>query len=267
MLHGLHWVRNAIDFPLRQLIRLRRPGCRLPYEPKARLFPAEALPEAERLVRTYHLARWEESSGRTDFAASLFYAQMLERALREAGVTLPERVTALDAGCGDWFYVQPLYELLRYYGTTRPRTVELDGVELDAYALYEGFHSRYDLALTYAAGCENARYHPIDIRRYTRSADLAFMLFPFLFPDDLRRWGLPKRFLRPTDYLRHVWGLVRPGGWLVIANLGDAERVEQHRLLSGAGLPTVWWGTHTSPLYRYEQPRTLTVLHKEPGPR
>jgi len=265
VLRGLGWLRNAIDFPMRQFFRLRRPGCQLPCEPKDGLFPVEALPEVERLVGAYGLEGWAKESGRTDFAASLFYAQMLERAWQEAGVTLPERATVLDAGCGDWFYVQPLYGLLLRYGTEGPRSVQLDGVELDAFALYEGFHSRYDWATAYVGGCEGARYHSTDIRRYDRSVDMALMLFPFLFPDDLRRWGLPRRYLRPAEYLRHVWRLVKPGGWLVLANLGEEERVEQHRLLAECAIPIRWWVTHTSPLFNYAEPRFVTLVRKEPG--
>jgi hypothetical protein len=255
---ALGWVRNAVDFPIRQFVRLRRGAPRLPAEPKEGLFPPDVEAEAERLVRTYGLESWARESGRTDFAASLFYLQMLECGLREGGVSLPDPLTALDAGCGDWFYVQALYGLLRGPG----RQVRLDGVELDAWALYEGFHSRYDWAQAYASGCAGATYLPQDIRRYRREVDIAFMLFPFLFADDLRRWGLPRRFLRPADYLRHVWGLIRPGGWLVIANLGEAERAEQHRLLAEAQIPLRWWGYHTSPLFHYELDRSITVAQK-----
>ncbi|MFZ5817749.1 MAG: hypothetical protein ACOY93_21055 [Bacillota bacterium] len=262
MLTPLVWLRNAIDYPIRHLIKLRRGAPPLPAEPKDGLFPPAVQAEADRLVRTYGLERWARQSGRTDFAASLFYLQMLERALEEGRVRLPSPVTAVDAGCGDWFYVQALHGLLRHHGSEPPRTVILDGVEVDAWALYAGFRSRYDWAQAYAAGCDGATYLPQDIRQYRREVDLALMLFPFLFADDLRRWGLPRRYLRPGEYLRHVWGLLKPGGWLVVANLGGAERIEQHRLLAEAGIPIGWWGEHSSPLFAYEQPRYLTVARR-----
>lgn len=264
MLSAIGWLRNAIDYPVRQLVRLRRGAPALPAEPKAGLFSPAVAGEVERLVDAYDLADWRRESGRTDFAASLFYLQMLERAFQEAGVRLPAQVTALDAGCGDWFYVQPLYGLLRSYGLEGPppRQVRLDGVELDAWALYEGFRSRCDWAQAFAAGLTGATYRPGDLRRYTAPVDLAFMLFPFLFPDDLREWGLPKRYLQPLAYLRHVWSLVKPGGWLVIANLGEAERSRQHQLLAEAGIPIHWWGEHRSPLYAYEEERAITVARK-----
>ncbi len=252
------WLRNALDFPVRQALRLRRRGCRLPAEPKDGLFPGEALAEVKRLVETYGLQNWERHSGRTDFAASLFYLQMLEKGFAEAGVRTPGHVEALDAGCGDWFYVQALYGLLRRGG----RTVSLDGAELDAYQPYAGFRARIDWAEAYAAGLDGAHYIHADLRDYGRPVDIAFMLFPFLFAPDLQRWGLPRRYLRPVKLLEHVYGLVKPQGWLVIANLGAEERAEQHRLLDELSIPVVWWGRHESPLYSYRQERYLTIIKK-----
>jgi hypothetical protein len=251
-----------LDYPIRQAVRWRRGAVQLPAEPKEGLFGPEAAPEVARLMAGYPMGRWPELSERTDFAASLFYLQMLERALDEAGVALPDPVAALDAGPSDWFYVQALHALLAHHGTERPRQVALDGVELDAYRLYEGFRSRYDLAEAYMAGLEGVRYLAQDVRRYHRPVDVAFMLYPFLFRPDHSRWGLPRRTLQPAALLAHVAGLVKPGGAIVIANQGEAERVEQHRLLAEAGLPVAWWARHDSPLFAYEPERYVTVVIK-----
>lgn len=257
----LGWIRNELDFRLRSALRWRRPGARLPAEPKDGLFEPEALPEVRRLVATYHLQRWQQESGRVDFAASLFYLQMLERALTEARVALPPVVSALDAGCGDWFYVQALHGLLRWYGGAG-RRVELAGVEVDAYHPYAGFRSRMDWAEAFMAGIEGVRYVPADIRTFEAPVQIAFMLFPFLFGTDLRRWGLPRRYLQPGELLAHVYGRVLPGGALVIANLGEEERAEQARLLAAAGLRPDWQGRHLSPLFAYRQARYVTVVRK-----
>jgi SAM-dependent methyltransferase len=258
----LHWLRNEIDFRIRSTLRLRRPGPKLPHEPKDELFDSETTEEVERLVTTYDLHLWQQQSGRTDFAASLFYLQMLERALNEANITLPDPISALDAGCGDWFYVQALYGLLRRHGGGAPRSVALDGVELDAYQPYAGFRARLDWAEAFMAGLDGVCYIPGDIRRYDRQVDIAFMLFPFLFPQDVRRWGLPRRYLEPAELLGHVYSLLKPGGWLVIANLGEAERDARDRLLAAAGLRPVWAGRHVSPLFAYRQDRYLCVITK-----
>jgi len=258
---ALGWLRNEVDFRLRMLLRWRRPGARLPAEPKAGLFEPELLPEVHRLVQTYGLADWERESGRVDFAASLFYLQMLERALTAAEVRLPPDLTALDAGCGDWFYVRALAGLLRCFGGGE-RAVKLTGVELDAYRPYAGFRTRMDWAEAYMRGVAGASYLALDIRRFRAPVQIAFMLFPFLFGADVRRWGLPGRYLQPAALLTYVWSLVEPGGLLVIANLGEAECEMQHRLLQETGLRPAWWGRHQSPLFAYRQPRFVTVVRK-----
>ncbi|MDF2627643.1 MAG: hypothetical protein K0R39_1474 [Symbiobacteriaceae bacterium] len=263
------WLRNEVDFRIRQWVRLRRGPARLPGESKAGLFGAAGAggaagaAEAERLVTTYGLQQWQMASGRTDFAASLFYAAMVEAALHGAQVALPDPLTVLDAGAGDWFYVRPLYGVLRSLGAAAPRQLSLDGVELDAYALYRGWRSRFDWAEAYVGGLPGVRYLPGDIRAYGRPAHLALMLFPFLFPADAQRWGLPRRCLQPGAVLAHVWSLVRPGGALLIANLGEAERQEQTRLLKEAGLQPVWRERFDSPLFSYEQPRFVTVVRRK----
>jgi len=256
----LGWLRNELDFRLRMALRLRRPGARLPAEDKEGLFEPDLQEEVRRLVQTYGLQRWERESGRIDFAASLFYLQMIERALVEADVRLPPIVTVLDAGCGDWFYVQALYGLLHRFGGERP--VLLHGVEVDAYRPYAGLRSRMDWAEVYMGGLPGVAYLPGDIRQFSQPVQFACLLFPFLFSADVRRWGLPKRYLQPAELLAHLFGLVAPGGTLVIANLGEAERDEQQRLLAVAGLTPAWQGQHESRLFAYRQARYVTVVRK-----
>lgn len=257
-LHRFHVI--DLDYPLRQLFRFKRKGLAPPAEPKDGLFSPEAQAEAERLVADYGLDAWQGVSSRWAFAGSLFYLEMLERAFREGGVSLPPRAKVLDAGPSDWFYVRPLRELLCRFDTDVPREVHLDGVEVDAFQVYRDLHSRYDWAQIYLEGVPDTHYWPMDVRKYHESVDLALMLFPFLFSEDLLRWGLPRRYLKPAALLAHVWARVKPGGYLAIANQGAAEREEQHRLLAAAGMPIAWWARHDSDLYAYEPERYVTVV-------
>lgn len=254
-------LRNEADFWVRNRIRLRRGPAPLPFEPKAGLFSPEGQREADRLVAQYGLEQWAVQSGRRDFAASLFYAAMVEHGLSKAEVTLPDPLQALDAGAGDWFYVRPLAQLLRRFGGGR--SLSLDGVELDAFALYRGFRSRMDFAERFMAGEPGLRYLPSDIREYRQPVDLALMLFPFLFKEDALRWGLPGRTLRPAEVLSHVWGLIKPGGTLLVANLGEQEREAQQRLLAEAGIPITWSGPFTAPLFQYKQIRYVSVIRRK----
>lgn len=262
VLHRLHIVN--VDYPIRQLVRWRRSGRVFEPEPKDGLIAPEARADVDRLVAAYGLEAWRDASRRDDYEASLWYLQMIERGFEAAGVRLGPDVTVLDAGPSNWFYVQPLYGFLQRHGAESPRSVALDGVEVDAFRLYSNMHSRYDWAMAFSEGLPGVRYLTHDVRRYDRPVDVAFMLFPFLFPKDHLKWGLPKGMLRPGELLAHVTALVKPGGWLVIANHGAAEREAQHRLLAEAGLEIVWWDRHFSALFEPEPERYLTVVRKAP---
>lgn len=261
MLYALHRAHVInLDYPLRQAFRFRRGGIRLVGEPKDGLFSPEAAARADALVRAYHLEAWAQISTRWSFPASMFYLDMLETAFREGGVTLPDRVRVLEAGPSEWFYVRPLYALLERFGTETPREVWLDGVEVDAFHINRDLHSVYDWAQAFSEGLPHVRYLAQDVRSYSERVDLALMMFPFLFPEDHLKWGLPRRYLKPSDLLAHVWGRIGPGGYLVIANQGVAERDTQHRLLAEQGLPIAWSGRHDTPIFHYEPERYVTVV-------
>lgn len=266
-LAGLYLLHRAgvieLDYPIRQAVRWRRGAPTLAGEPKEGLFEGAARPIANRLIAEYGLEEWRRVSSRTDLATSLVYLEMLERVFTETGHVLPDPVVALDAGPSDWFYVRALHAFLARWGG--PRAVRLDGVELDPYRLYDDLRSRHDWAAAYMGGLAGVRYLAMDVRAYREPVDVAFMFYPFIFEADHRRWGLPRRHLRPGEHLAHVAGLVKPGGLLMIVNQGPAERDEQHRLLAEAGLPIAWWAEHPSALWTYPEPRFVTAVR--PGRR
>ncbi len=263
-LAGLYLLHRAgvieIDYPLRQAVRWRRGAPKLLGEPKEGLFEGLARPEAARLIATYELQGWAREASRLDLATSLVYLQMLERAFGEVGFAIPDPVRALDAGPSDWFYVRVLHAFLARWGSASPRKVALDGVELDAYRVYNDLRSRHDWAEAYIGGLPGVRYITSDVRDYCEPVDVAFMFYPFIFTADHRRWGLPRRHLRPAAHLAHVASRVKPGGLLLIVNQGEAERETQHRLLAEVGLPVTWWAEHPSALWTYPQPRFITVV-------
>jgi hypothetical protein len=249
-----------LDFPVRSRIRWRRGTPRLPHESKAALFDPEGQPEADRLVARYGLETWAEASGRGAFECSLIYLHMLERGFEAAGVHLPDHLRAVDVGPCDWFYVQAEHAFLRRWGTTRPRSVTLDGVELDAWRLYLDLRSRADWAEAYIGGLPDVRYHGMDGLAFTRPVDVALMFFPFLFMADHRQWGLPRKLLRPDALLAHVVSLVVPGGTLFVVNQGEAERAFQHDLLRQLGLEVRWWEAYRHPLAAFEPEWYVTVV-------
>ncbi|PWH20239.1 MAG: hypothetical protein DDG59_00840 [Anaerolineae bacterium] len=262
-------LRNGADYPLRQFFRWRRGDVRWKDEPKESLFAD--LPAAERfsaeqlaqhLRQTYHLDHWYHHSRARIYRESLYYLALLEQAFQKADLHLAATVTCADVGPSDWFYVQALYALLRWYEAPQGRKVTLHGYERDAFRVYADFYSRYDHALAYLKGLEGVSYIPRAFEAQPRRYDLILMLFPFVFLEDHLLWGLPKRLFQPAALLAAVWESLKAGGGLVIANQGLAEHQAQQRLLTEASIPIRAAFRFDSPLFRYSLERyVLVAIH------
>jgi SAM-dependent methyltransferase len=257
---------NTIDFPLRQIVRLRRPGLHIRNEPKGNLFAtlapgerdrAEAI--AGRLARQYHLERLAGDSTAGNYRENLFYLEMLERACAAPGARFPDAVRAADIGPSHWFYVQALYALLRWWDSPAGREVCLEGYEVDAYRVYSDFRSRFDHAQAHLRGLEGARYLPEPFCRQAGAYDFITMLFPFVFVQDHLNWGLPKGLWRPGSLLAEAWASLKPGGLLVVANQGEDEHRAQREMLERSGIPVSAAFRHDSLLFQYEIPRWVLV--------
>lgn len=268
-------LRNALDYPLRQLIRWRRGGLAPVNEPKdglyAHLPPLEragAEAEAARLRQAYPIEALYSASRADHYRENLYYLALLERALQAAGARLPTELHAADIGPSSWFYVQALYALLQARpnpGEPGPasRQVSLAGYESDPYRLYADFHSRMDHALMHLRGLpETVQYVPQPFQRQPASLDLALLLFPFVFLEDHLRWGLPVHRFAPLFLLVDAWESLRPGGWLVIVNQGEAEHHAQRAMLAEAAIRPAASLRFESPLYRYDLPRYILAARR-----
>lgn len=265
-------LRNSIDYPLREWVRWRRRGLRVPNEPKQALFagwpPAEhgqAEGTAARLLGVYALQSLHAHSRADNYRENLFYLEMLERALNCAGQTLPAAVQAADVGCAAWNYVAALHALLRYWQAPTGRAVQLRGFEADAWRVYANFYSRHDHALANMRALAGVEYVPRAFTAEPRAYNLITMLFPFLFGHDHLRWGLPRPAFMPAALLRSVWASLQPGGLLIIANQGAAEHTEQQRLLALLPARPLAAFEHVSPLFSYAVARFVIVTAKPAG--
>ena len=262
-------VRNAVEHPLRQQIRWQRGAPHLPNESKQDLFahlPAneqkQANITAKRLHSDFHLQHLRENSSADNYRLNLFYLEMLERALSEAGPKIPQAIHAADIGPSDWFYVQALYAALKWWNSPTGRIVQLTGYEADAYRVYANLFSRYDLAHSYMTGLEEVRYIPRKFTRQPAKFDLITMFFPFVFLKDHLTWGLPLRRFNPVELLRDTIASLKPGGVLVIVNQGEAEHLAQRDMLLAENIQPAAAFQHPSQLYQYDLIRyVLVAIH------
>lgn len=259
----LHRLRNALDYPLRELFRWRRPGLRVRNEPKHALFarlPAEQRVQAEatadRFLAHYPLRYLHDHSRAADYRENLFYLELLERALNAARPVLPDPLTAADIGPSHWFYVQALHALWMAWGGAQ-RGVTLTAYEADAFRVYADLYSRWDHAQANLAGlpADRVRYEPRAFTRQPAAFDAVTMLFPFVFERDHLEWGLPGRLFQPADLLADAWASLKPGGVLIIINQGEAEHHAQRQSLEALAIPVAAAFRHDSLLFRYDLPR------------
>jgi len=80
--------------------------------------------------------KYTDCPGRDEISAiqyvtSLLLIDQLQIAISKTGIKLPQKLNALDVGCGTgWGYAGILYGFLRQYNTETPREVHLDGIDL-----------------------------------------------------------------------------------------------------------------------------------------
>lgn len=262
-------LRNAFDYPLRQLFRWRRGGLTL--RPAATPDTFEDLPPQRRaaaearsaaLFKAYHLESFRRSASARLYRENLFYLDMLETALERAGAALPDPLQAVDIGPSSWFYVQGEYALLRWWRAPQGRNLALTAYEADAFRVFNNLHSRYDYAQAYCRGLEGATYLPQAFQAQPGRYDLALMLFPFVFEQDHLEWGLPTGLFDPDVLHQAAWDSLKPGGTLIIVNQGEAEHRAELARLERMGAPVAAAFQQDDLLFTYDLPRFVLVSRR-----
>jgi hypothetical protein len=264
-------MRNAVDFPLRQVFHWRRRGFVIqrqvwkdPFAHIPSKEGARAREVAGLLHASYHLDAFYQDSTPTNYRENLYYLQMLEEALSRSGAVLPAEVYAADIGPSHWFYVQALHALLKWWNFPQGRQVSLRGFEIDPYRVYNDFFSRHDHALGHMRELPGVEYIPHGFERQEKQFDLVTMLFPFVFELDHLEWGLPGGIFQPHSLLRSAWESLRPGGVLVIVNQGIAEHEEQKKRLQAEGIPVTAAFDQDPLLFKYPYDRYVLVCRRDP---
>ena len=276
---GYRVIRNGIDFPLRTAIRIRRPiDSVTPVGLTAALIGLEDqhARRARSHIDRYDLRALTARGRRHDILENLYYLELLVNAFEKGRAVLPvDHLDAIDVGVSDWFYAPAYLAALRYWQPTLPhppivrqatahvaRNVAALGFEADPNRRYADGHSRADWADWFTRDIPALTYMPEDVRSWNGTIDIATMFFPFIFPADSDRWGLPRSLFHPADLLKHVLARLRTGGVLIIANQGEKEANAQRDLLASVGAHSVWSDRFESPFWSYDLPRFVHVVIK-----
>ena len=223
---------------------------------------AAALAAEQRMRDTYDLKTLYQNSTVENYRENLYYLALLETAAERAAIGLPEEIRAADVGASRWFYVQALNSFLRQWGTASARQVMLEGYEIDAYRVYQDFYSRLDHAGAHAAGLANTTYIPAAFNAQPGALDFISLFFPFVFPTDHDKWGLPTDLFQPQQLIEDCLSSLAPGGVLVVVNQGEAEHRAQLAMFETCGESPQATFEFQSELFSYDLPRFVSVLVK-----
>ncbi|PKL75552.1 MAG: hypothetical protein CVV27_14750, partial [Candidatus Melainabacteria bacterium HGW-Melainabacteria-1] len=180
----------------------------------------------------------------------------LLRGLLAAGLALLEsRLGALNAdpqlldiNCHRWSYAPFLQAYGARYGAAR-----LMGLERDPWYLQPDGLTRADWARHYAQ-LASASFLDADPRdQALPEADLITLFLPLILPQHALRWGLPSSRHDPIGLLRHLYGLLKPGGQLLIYSGIEVEHLAGLELLKALGWPPSAAGPYTCPLRQSQQ--------------
>lgn len=240
----LRFPMNGVSLKLRRSLRFRRGQMVLFDQAKEELLvhvpPAERAALRRRqiaLEMRYDLGGLASCSTRHDYRDNLAVLDALEKLADAAGLKLcastsaQPKIRVFDVGAGSWNYVYALHQFCSRFDLppeTRPRQVDLTGIELDGYAIARDLRARLDRAEAYAAQLGNrggVRYLVGDfLELELPQADVVTMFYPFLTTYPLLRWGLPLSCYRPRQLLQKGLERLAPGGSLIVFNQSDREK-------------------------------------------
>jgi len=263
--HLYYQLRNSLDFPLRNLISWKRP---LPTHnnPDNSLslshFPYEIQGQAVTLLQQYHLYNFHRSFTVFELEVNCYYLDVLTKVFSTIKVEWGAKLRVADVGPSDWFYLPALVQFLRYYQQPQGRNVDLEGFEVDPYRVYADLHSRYDHAQQQCADFHEVVYHPQAFQEQPESFDILIQFFPFLFLKDHLEWGLPRYLFDPEKLFDSMASSLKPGGYWVILNQGDAEHGMQKALVAHRGMKILTSFEFQSVYKQYEKKHWAMVITK-----
>jgi hypothetical protein len=248
---------NALAFRLREAVRWRRAGYAEAPADVAALVAAHPRAERLRALRTRYSPRLGHLSA-ANVLENLNALHHLDAATEGLAWAPAGTIRALDVGTQNFYAAPALHAFWGRFGVVE----RLTGIELDAHQVYVDGHSRADHAAFHAAHVPGCRFIAGDVRALSEPVNAITWLLPFLHPEPHLAWGLPAGRHDPDATFAHVWGLLEPGGLMVLANRGELERDAQHALLARMGLKFRPAVAIEDPLVAGRETRHLTGVQK-----
>lgn len=246
-------VANGFFFALREFFKLGRRH----YQEKPCVdVPQTAnvdLKRVRELAQTY-VVSFEKKFSLTNALENYHLLDLLDRVRQRYDWPRTNGKTVVDVGAKNFYYVATLMCFFK------PQ--KLTGIELDAYKLYQDFHTRWSYAQFYIRDFPEAEYVAGDFLNCHERMDAITLFLPFVLEYPLVKWTLPGRFFVPQKIFNHAFSVLNPGGHLLMTNQGDEEYeiARKHALASGFSL--VGHFVHKHPLVPRPIPTQVSLWEK-----
>lgn len=203
----------------------------------------------DELRERYELRSWPLSCWPEEISEALWLLDLLDRRIVPRTPDGP----CLDIGSKHWSYLPALRAAV---------PAEWTGVELDAHRRYMNLVTRRAVAERRARIVGESLYVAGALQDVRGEFGLITWLLPFVTPAPHASWGLPRRFYDPPGMLRHAVSLLRPGGLMLVVNMGEEEARAQEELFEGVGLTSERLGEIRSAFTPYRKKRFGWLLEK-----
>ena len=163
----------------------------------------------------------------------------------------------LDIGSKNWNYAKAEYIFFNHYC----HHLELTGVELDANRLYWNFFSNKEIAKYNIKYLPFANYIGEDFMNISGKFNYITWFLPFVGKYQHTKWGLPMKFFKPTEMLKHAKECLADDGLMFIVNQGENEYWLQKQLCDDLGLAYQEIGLISSKFSPYKLPRYALIVY------
>jgi len=116
-------VKNIVTYPFKRLKQRKFEGY------LKELTECDGFRKFEERLKSYTTVSEDYKSIR-NYISTLLMLDHLDSSLKMTKIELPNKINALDVGCGrDWYYAKALYDFLQNYDSKKQREVTLDGID------------------------------------------------------------------------------------------------------------------------------------------
>ncbi len=203
----------------------------------------------QELKTRYSIDAWPKLCSASEYRENLYVLDLLDQ---HVSLTT-EPHTGLDIGCRNFGHLPALSSF---------RAIPWHGVEIDANARYISGHTRRAHGEWMAHQIPGCKYISGSLLDIGGQYSLITWTLPFVLPTPFKNWGLPDHLFQPTELLLKAWGLLEPGGSILIVNQGESEAAEQEKLFANTGIPYQSLGIAASLFSPFLQPRYMFIATK-----